>query len=54
MTDGIENDGNNYMPQQTLVESLSNVAVIVFSGGQEQNFADGRTDGRTDGRRVIL
>ena len=38
------------MPQQTFVESLSNVALIVFSGGQEQNFADGRTDGRTDGQ----
>ena len=30
------------------MESLSNVAVIIFSGGQEQNIADGLTDGRTD------
>ena len=46
------------MPQQTFVEGLSNVAVTVFSGGWEQNIADGRTDrrtdGRTDGHRVIL
>ena len=38
------------MPQQTFVERFSNVALIVFTGGREQNLADGRTDGRTDGK----
>ena len=33
------------MTQQTFVESFSNVALIVFTGGWEQNIADRRTQG---------
>ena len=39
--------GTNFMPQQTFVESLSNVALIVFFRRPGTIIADGRTDRQT-------
>ena len=41
------------MLQQTIVESFRIVALLFFSGGQEQNFVDGGTDRRTEGSPII-